>query len=1023
VSFELCAKFLASRGPFVVQAAEVRFPWLKVMLVPQSGGDEIWQEVKSTASELRQGQEVSSTPRLFQLNRIALERILGTAPREGTSGLADSPAILSLPMPNGTLARFRIEESPVMEPEMASQFPEIKSYRGQGIDDPVLTTRVDWSPLGLHALILNSSQTVNVYPANNLASTAGSAIYASGVGGQIQAGEAQCLVQEIHQIRPGRAEAFAPNVAIGPTLRTYRIAIAATWEYCNAYGGGTNAGTVASINTWLNGVNAIYERELSLHLNLVGNTNILYSSERGFTANTDPFTNSDVGTMLNEVRPVLRDQVGQANYDLGHVLGQIGFTGGAGVAFIGVVCDNTNQSSLGPLKGGGATIVGGTVGNSTALGVFAHELGHQVGATHSFNGTTNGCAPPNRSPSSAWEPGGGSTMMAYPGICDADNVTNTRDMRFHNGSFQQITSYVFNTGSTGNSCGTPTATGNNIPTVNGGPDYSIPKQTPFTLTAAGSDPDAADVPNLTYVWEQLDAGGTNYANPPYNDGGDPATTTRPLFRAFPPSTSPSRTFPSLTYILKNANDPPDVVGGFQSAEELPRVGRTLNFRVTVRDNRSGGGGVNDDTVMLTVAGGAGPFAVTSPEAAVIWTGGTVQTVTWSVNGTNAAPVNCANVKISLSSDGGNTFPYVLAASTPNDGSEIVTVPVGINTSAARIKVEAVGNIFFDISGVNFTLTPGSCSFLINPTSQNFAASGGNGSVSVTAAAGCAWTVISNAGWITITGGASGSGDGAVNYTVAANTTGAQRTGTITIAGQIFTVTQDGNNCPAITVNPTSLPDGTVGASYSQTVTASGGTPAYSFTVSAGALPGGLTLSSNGALAGTPNTAGTFNFTIKATDATGCTGTRTYTVFISGVGLMFYPLPRPIRLMDTRAGQGNCDNVSTPIAAGTSLTTLARTTCEGITIPANAQAIVGNLTAINQSTQAGYLTIYPDGQPVPLASNMIYPPGQIIANNFTVALGSNGKFDVFAERTIDVVVDISGYFAPPGAGGLYYHPLA
>jgi subtilisin family serine protease len=317
---------------------------------------------------------------------------------------------------------------------------------------------------------------------------------------------------------------------------------------------------------------------------------------------------------------------------------------------------------------------------------------------------------------------------------------------------------------------------------------------------------------------------------------------------------------------------------------------------------------------------------------------------------------------------------------------------------------------------------GGCSYMIAPTAANFAAAGGSNTVGVTAGTGCAWTAVANAAWITVNSGSSGSGNGTVGYSVAANP-GAQRSGTMTIAGQTFTVTQDANSCPAITVNPSILVNGLVSVAYSQTLTQTGGAGTITWSIIAGALPSGLSLNpGTGLLSGMPNATGVFSFTIQAMDANGCTGTRAYTVVISGAGLMFYPLPKPIRLVDTRAGQGNCDSVSTPIAGGTSLTTLARTTCESVTIPATAQAVVGNLTVLNQTVQSGYLTIYPDGVPVPLAANMIYEPGQSLSNNFTVGLSSDGKFNVFGERTIDVVVDISGYFAPPGAGGLFYHPL-
>src|SRR5205085_6362168 len=141
------------------------------------------------------------------------------------------------------------------------------------------------------------------------------------------------------------------------------------------------------------------------------------------------------------------------------------------------------------------------------------------------------------------------------------------------------------------------------------------------------------------------------------------------------------------------------------------------------------------------------------------------------------------------------------------------------------------------------------------------------------------------------------------------------------------------------------------------------------------------------------------------------------------GSMFYPLPRPVRVLDTRGNQGNCDNVTTPIQAGTTITTLARVTCESITIPPTAQAIVGNITVLNGTPDAGFMTMYPAGLPLPLAANMIYGPGAILANGFTVGLSANGQFNIFGERTIDVVVDISGYYAPPQPAGLYYHPLS
>ncbi|MBL8172362.1 MAG: isopeptide-forming domain-containing fimbrial protein [Acidobacteria bacterium] len=400
-----------------------------------------------------------------------------------------------------------------------------------------------------------------------------------------------------------------------------------------------------------------------------------------------------------------------------------------------------------------------------------------------------------------------------------------------------------------------------------------------------------------------------------------------------------------------------------------------------------------------------------------------------------------------------------------------------------------------------------CIYVINPLSANYGSSGGTGSVSLTTGILCNWVAVSNDAWVSITAGASGTGNGTINYSVAPNP-GNARVGTLTIGGQTFTVNQSGIcpvtvnpatipngtvgtvysqtftatggtgpytfarvtgtlppgltlatggaltgtptaagtynftvqatasngctgsrsysltiGCPTVTVNPATIANGAVGTVYSQTFTATGGAAPYTFARVTGTLPPGLTLATGGALTGTPTTAGTFTFTVQATDSGGCTGTRDYTVIISASGLQFYPLATPMRVVDTRPNEGNCDNVSAPIAAGTSLTTLARITCGNVTIPATARAIVGNITVINQTSQAGYLTLYPDGVAPPLAANMIYGPNGILANNFTVGLSADGRFNVFGERTIHIIVDISGYFAPPATEGLYFHPLA
>ena len=337
---------------------------------------------------------------------------------------------------------------------------------------------------------------------------------------------------------------------------------------------------------------------------------------------------------------------------------------------------------------------------SPTAGIFiagiAHEIGHEFSATHTFNATTGTCGA-QRTGASAYEVGGGSTLMSYQ-ICGAENLQPQADQYFHVRSLEQITNYATNSAL----CATTGATGNDVPIVTGPGNFTIPANTPFQLTATASDTNGS----LTYSWEEYDLGN---AGPPNTDDG-----SRPIFRGYSPATIPTRIFPSLQYILNNANVPPTTYNGncrdnsgntipCLTGELLPSTSRTMNFQLVVRDNQANGGAINTATSVLTVTNAAGPFAVTFPNGGE--TVSSPQLITWNVAGTNAAPVNTANVKVSLSTDGGNTFPIVLTASAPNTGMVGLNLPDGIITSNARIKVEAVGNIFFDISDGNFTLVP------------------------------------------------------------------------------------------------------------------------------------------------------------------------------------------------------------------------------------------------------------------------------------------------------------------------------
>jgi uncharacterized repeat protein (TIGR01451 family) len=426
---------------------------------------------------------------------------------------------------------------------------------------------------------------------------------------------------------------------------------------------------LAEIVTAMNRVNGIYERDVAVRMELIANNDLIVYTNGA----TDPYTNNNGFLMLGENQANIDAVIGTANYDIGHVFS----TGGGGVASLGVPCRTG-------LKARGVTGLPNPIGDPFYVDYVAHEIGHQYGANHTFNGNAGSCAG-NRNGSTAWEPGSGTTIMAYAGICGSQNTQNFSDDHFHTGSIDEIRTYTV-LGS-GNSCAVITTTGNSPPVVDGGSDYTIPLDTPFTLTGSATDPESDP---LTYNWEQFDVG-------PAGDPNNPVGNA-PLFRSFSSLATPSRTFPQISDIVNNTQ----TIG-----EILPFYARGMTFRFTVRDNNvaPSAGGVDSDEVEVTVSGNAGPFLVTDPNTPETWSTGTVETVAWDVAGSDQAPVSCAAVDLHLSTDGGYTYPITLASGVQNDGSEMVLVPTELTTSA-RVQVSCADNIFFDISDANFTIEVG-----------------------------------------------------------------------------------------------------------------------------------------------------------------------------------------------------------------------------------------------------------------------------------------------------------------------------
>ncbi|MBL7777539.1 MAG: T9SS type A sorting domain-containing protein [Chitinophagales bacterium] len=629
-------------------------------------------------SNVQQTGERQITPLRYKVADVQLLKLkttLKAAPLENKNGLTVTNLFLTFPMPDGSTQKFKVYESPIMEKGLAMKYPEIKTYAGYGVDDKSTTLRFDITPHGFHAMIISvhgmcfidpyckgNTTSYIVYEKKDFITSKIMSCDAHGPN------ELQNFILDNQLFLNGQANKQHKIIIGDCQKRTYRIAIAATGEY-TAFHGGTVALAQAAQVTTMNRVNGVYEREVAVRMNIIANNDLLIYTN----ATTDPYTNGTPGTMIGQNQTNITTVIGSTNYDIGHVFG----TNSGGLAGLGVVCSNSNKAR-------GVTGSSAPVGDPFDIDYVAHEIGHQFGANHTFNGTASSCNG-NGSSSSAYEPGSGSTIMAYAGICGTQNVQNNSDDYFHVKSLIDIKTYI--TTGNGNNCPVKTSLSNNAPTItNNGGNFTIPISTPFSLTATATDADATNV--LTYCWEQYD--NQSSTQPPV------ATSTGgPNFRSFKPDTSPMRTFPRLQNIVTNTNS---------TWEVLPSVTRTMNFQVTVRDNAPLGSCLDRSAITVTTNSVSGPFVVTYPTATgITWQAGTTQTVTWNVAGTDAAPVSCSAVDIFLSVNGGYAYPITLATNVPNTGTFTVTVPNN-PTTQARVMVKGRNNIFFDISNNNFTIT-------------------------------------------------------------------------------------------------------------------------------------------------------------------------------------------------------------------------------------------------------------------------------------------------------------------------------
>lgn len=640
---------------------------------------EIWSNISKKEASIGKKMIRKTEPSksvFYHLNVNALKNTLNFSSKKTISNRTPNQ-IIKFPNSEGGFDEFRVEESSMLEPAYQEKHPEIRTYIGHNTKNPASIISFSITPQGLHAMILSSktgTQFIDPYTENS-----NYIVYNKGNLPALKK-EFECLVpDEVIAARDVTKASKLYRNANDSNLRTFRLALASTIEYSQFHweAAGLNgfstvedrkAAVLAAMVVTMNRVNTIFQRDLAVKMTLVDNTNIIFIL-------SDNFSNDNANALINESQTEIDAAATSTpfTYDIGHTFS----TGGGGLALL-------NSPCVAGSKAQGITGLSSPVGDSYDIDFVAHELGHQFGAPHTFNGDAGNCAGNNRSASNAYEPGSGSTIMAYAGICTPQNVQNNSDAYFHQKSIQMIWDNI----TTGNStCATLTALTNNTPTANAGPNYTIPVSTAFKLVGSSTDPDGTT--GHTYTWEQYDLGPTGL---PEEDN-----TTGPLVRSFEGTSNPVRNIPRFADYV--------ATGGSTTWEKIPSVNRTMTFALTVRDNdvvgANGGGQTAVDFVDIIVDS-TDPFAIVNP---VSWAQNSTQNIEWVVGqSADVGGINCQTVSIKLSTDGGLTFPTVITSGTTNDGSYSYSVPSIPNTTNARILIEAVDNIFYDVSDYNFSIS-------------------------------------------------------------------------------------------------------------------------------------------------------------------------------------------------------------------------------------------------------------------------------------------------------------------------------
>ena len=633
-----------------------------------------WQPVTLPPTIFQKSSEDVSSPNGIEIS-LDVPKIRGLLPSITRTGKKQT--ILYFPNSQGKVIPFVVEEKSNFSPVLAAKFPEISAYIGVAVGDPSQKIRFSVAPSGLEAVISSNSGSRRT----NIEKIRGTTNYRirSNYEGHHSHDKFSCFTETRASSSSFKSLLTAANTSStivkkssfsnASTLSKYRLAVSASGQYTQ-YHGGTIEGALAGINATMTNVNAIFERDFGITLELIDNNDLIIYTD----AATDPFEDNITYALNGELQSLLDSVIGTQNYDHGHLFSAIYSTMSGNAGVVGGFCSDE-------FKGSAWSDSQRPEGYDFTF-LVAHEIGHQLGANHTYSFRSE-------STGKNVEPGSGTTVMSYAGITRADNVAIASDDYFHHTSIEQTLNYLQS-----QSCHIDTPNENNLPVIDEIDDVSIPILTPFILEGTATDVDQDDV--LNYTWEQIDDGEVWYGN------FGPSQQFGASFRSLPPSGAGIRYMPKLSSVLSGnlTLEDPDLSSSWETLSDVPR---DLNFGFTVRDNAFGGGGVSLAKMTVSVVDSGGAFAITSPVGGQTYLAGSSHIVTWNLGGTNQAPINTDTVTITLSVDGGYTFPYTLGRNVENTGSHEVSLPDFV-TAEARVRIEPDNNIFYTINDQNISLT-------------------------------------------------------------------------------------------------------------------------------------------------------------------------------------------------------------------------------------------------------------------------------------------------------------------------------